>query len=388
MMVRIAISMALLIGPTMAPEALGQNVDVSPDTTVSLSGTLVGRDKGATDNQAGSVISIGEPFTLPPGADLTALDRLPEGFLFSPDITVNIQDVVIEPGDVAIYTTNPPLLPSTPARIPKLLFSAADEGLPGGVHVDAVSRESNGSLLISFDTTVAYDGATYDDEDVAQVPAVGAATKIFDGSTQGVPEGADLDGLHRDLPSGTLLVSFDVSGSVGGVGFDDEDVMRFTPGPNTWSKFYDGVDEHPEWNAADLDATSTPFDTDGDGVPDGKDNCGLLANPNQLDNGGVVTTTSDGIGTACQCGDVNASGHVNSTDGLFINQALLNIGVFSATNGGTVSKTASAPFFIAGRCNVTASVPACNATDGLVVNRASLNLAPGIFLTCAGEVFP
>ena len=45
-------------------------------------------------------------------------------------------------------------------------------------------------------------------------------------------------------------------------------------------------------------------DCDDDGIPDDVDNRPLVANTDQADDGGVNTHTPDGIGNACQCGDV------------------------------------------------------------------------------------
>jgi hypothetical protein len=66
--------LVLSLGLGAPSVGVAQGVDVSPDTTVTLSGTLVPRQKGATDDQAGSVISVMEPFALPSGANLTAFD--------------------------------------------------------------------------------------------------------------------------------------------------------------------------------------------------------------------------------------------------------------------------------------------------------------------------
>ena len=48
------------------------------------------------------------------------------------------------------------------------------------------------------------------------------------------------------------------------------------------------------------------MDTDGDGIPDGIDNCPLVANADQLD------TDGDGIGNACQAGSGNHAPVANS----------------------------------------------------------------------------
>ena len=45
-------------------------------------------------------------------------------------------------------------------------------------------------------------------------------------------------------------------------------------------------------------------DADLDGLANDLDNCPSVANEDQLDRGGIDTTAPDGIGDACQCGDV------------------------------------------------------------------------------------
>ena len=42
--------------------------------------------------------------------------------------------------------------------------------------------------------------------------------------------------------------------------------------------------------------------------------CPFAADPQQLDTGGIATSTPDGIGNACQCGDVNGNGVCNGQD--------------------------------------------------------------------------
>ena len=54
-----------------------------------------------------------------------------------------------------------------------------------------------------------------------------------------------------------LILSFDTSGTLGGVNFDDEDLLEFTPGAGTWEMAYDGSALHSEWSPADLQAVVT-----------------------------------------------------------------------------------------------------------------------------------
>ena len=56
------------------------------------------------------------------------------------------------------------------------------------------------------------------------------------------------------------------------------------------------------------------LDSDGDGVPDATDNCPRTSNASQADGGGFGTSAADGVGNACQCGDVSGDGKVDSSD--------------------------------------------------------------------------
>jgi len=65
-------------------------------------------------------------------------------------------------------------------------------------------------------------------------------------------------------------------------------------------------------------------DADGDGVPDDVDNCVRIANANQSDFGGLGAGSGpDGIGDACQCGDVSGDGRVTANDASLIARAML-----------------------------------------------------------------
>ena len=77
---------------------------------------------------------------------------------------------------------------------------------------------------------------------------------------------------------------------------------------------------------ADTDADGISDDGDGSGVAgdnncvDGEvllcdDNCAFVADPSQSDPGGLgIGSAPDGIGTVCQCGDLNWSGFVDDVD--------------------------------------------------------------------------
>ncbi|MCZ6784006.1 MAG: hypothetical protein O7G30_11930 [Proteobacteria bacterium] len=254
-----ALAFALLLpGPSAA--AL-RAIELSPDTTIAIGGEVLGPEEVGEDDLAGTVVFTGVGVALPAGTNVTAFGTTAGGdLLFSTDVTVNLGGVVARPGDVVLVS----------GGVPSLAFDAADNGLPAGVQVDAVAEAADGSLLVSFDVTVALDGTTFGDEDIVRLDiGSGLASLEFDGSAEGVADGLDLDAAD-ELASGNLLISFDGSGELGGVNFDDEDLLEFDPVEATFAMVYDGSVEHANWAASDLDAADASdcvfFDTVCDGV--------------------------------------------------------------------------------------------------------------------------
>ena len=102
-------------------------------------------------------------------------------------------------------------------------------------------------------------------------------------------------------------------------------------------------------------------DSDGDGVPDSSDNCPYRANPGQEDHGGVDAALPDGIGDACQCGDITGDGRVTTQDA----QAAKRQGL-GRTNPN---------FNVPGNCDVTGN-GSCNGQDAKMILRAVQGLLP------------
>jgi dienelactone hydrolase len=99
-------------------------------------------------------------------------------------------------------------------------------------------------------------------------------------------------------------------------------------------------------------------DADLDGILDAADNCPNLANEDQLDRGGINTSEPDGIGDACQCGDVSGNGIVNGQDA----NAIKRHGLGATPN----------PLFrVPGNCDVSGNGQ-CNGQDANLVTRVSL----------------
>jgi hypothetical protein len=242
---------ALIVVVLMPAASQAQDaVLLSPDTTVELSAMTFEDQEVVGDNQMGSV-SLVPLGVLPEASDVNAYHLLPNGDqLYSLDTTAELGGgLTAGPADVVRYD----------GVTDTLEFDASAEGIPDGVIVDAVSVHGSGDLLLSFDTTVDLGGGvTAQDEDLVRFDGGSTYTVFFDGSAENVPAGLDLDGADYRASDGHLFLSFDASGSLGGVDFDDEDILEFDSGGPTWTLHYDGSGEHSELAAADVVAVPEP----------------------------------------------------------------------------------------------------------------------------------
>ncbi len=236
-------ALALAAPLLLAAEASAQDTFVvSPDITVVLGSDTVHDEEAVEDDQIGPVLfeSLG---TLPAGADVTAVHREPSGdVLFALDTTANLGGTTFEPRDVIRWD----------GATHTMEFDGSSEGVPAGAQIDAITRDGPIDLLLSFDVTVDLGGTTIADEDLARFDGM-AFTVELDGSAEGISVALDLDAASQK-PSGELVVSFDGSGSVGGVSFDDEDALTFDPTSSTWALSYDGDALDMDWGPGDLDA--------------------------------------------------------------------------------------------------------------------------------------
>ena len=96
-------------------------------------------------------------------------------------------------------------------------------------------------------------------------------------------------------------------------------------------------------------------DTDMDGILDDFDNCRFEPNPSQSDLGGLGSSTPDGIGDACQCGDVTGDGKVDFFDAEWTKREALGL---------------AAPFFqFPDRCDLIGD-GTCDGMDALLMRHA------------------
>ena len=237
----LALAAAWIAGPASAQELFAG----SPDVTVPLGGSLAQDQDVAVDNQLGIVL-LEDLGSLPTAAEVTAYALDANGDrLFAIDTTTSLAGgVVVTPRDVirwdgASYVVE---------------LDGTSEGIPSGAAIDAVATAPGESLLVSFDTTIAVDGQTFADEDLARWDGA-LFTTAFDGSAAGLAAAHDVDAA-QDLGGGAFLVSLDTSGTLSGIDFDDEDVLRYDGA--AWSLEIDASALDADWRAADLDAMQVP----------------------------------------------------------------------------------------------------------------------------------
>ena len=240
----ITISLTLLALPTLArAQAI---LSASPDITIDLGSGVVATDEDvAVDNQLGIVLleNLG---ALPEASDVIAL-----GLDVNGDRLIAFETTTLPPGGVIARKGDV-------IRYDGVSYSIEfDASVAGGLTTtatDAVSLSANG-LLLSFDTTVSLPGGVVvADEDLVEWDGASFSI-VFDGSAEGIDSSLDIDAAQDIGPSG-WMISFDTTGSIGGIVFADEDVLRFD-GTN-WSLEVDSSTLSSTWAAADLDAIMLP----------------------------------------------------------------------------------------------------------------------------------
>jgi len=236
----------------VASGAHATTLDVSPDIAVELGGATVQQQDVARDDLSGGAPgSIADLGSLPDGADVVGYhEASPTQKFFVLDINADLNGTYASAGDVIAHD------PGTGVYQIDLDISAL--GIPGGARVDAFGLASNGDYILSFDVTVDLGGGLVaSDEDLVSYSLGGGFSMLLNASNVGLDRALDLDAVSE--LNGNLLVSFDSSGSIGGIDFADEDVLSFDPVVSNWTHVYDGSAVHPgQWEGADLVAVPEP----------------------------------------------------------------------------------------------------------------------------------
>jgi hypothetical protein len=174
--------------------------------------------------------------------------------------------------------------------------------------------------------------------------------------------GATLNaGGHPDMASGTLVFVGSSLGQSDALGFSGSIATLRTVAPGFWPIVGGGFPN---------------LDSDGDVIQAFRDNCAYTFNPGQTDSGGVDDVLADGIGDACQCGDVDDDGIVDDLDVLAYRDSLADP-IGSALSPAGVSK-----------CSVIDSAGPCEILDVSVTQRVLVPLLPEIEQVCSAATPP
>lgn len=243
--VRLLFASTLLL--SAAAPAVAQWVYV-PDGAIEASGVFLTPRDLVNDSGAGPLSAV--PVAgLPETSGLAAYEADSNGdTLFVPRIAIEL------PGPT--YAMRQDVVRDTGAGL-VLEFDGSAAGVPAGVAIDALARTASGELLLSFDTSVELPGLFVDDEDLVLWNGAGFAP-FFDGSTEGVPTALDVDAASYDPVGNRLRLSFDTPGEVGGVSFEDEDLLELDRSSGIWSLAFDGSARDPALAATDIVAVPEP----------------------------------------------------------------------------------------------------------------------------------
>jgi hypothetical protein len=229
-----------------AGSAPAQDIAVSPNVTIDLgAGAVVSDEDVAIDDQSGAIV-LEDLGTLPRESEVIALglDVNGDRFIAFETATMLPDGTTARPGDVVRYD----------GVGYSIEFDALLAELPAGTATDATSLSKNG-LLLSFDTTVDLGGGLIAADEDLVVWNGSTFVLLFDGLAAGIDPSLDVDAA-QDIGGGKFLISLDSAGEIGGIAFDDEDVLRFD-GTN-WSLEFDASAANASWTGADLDAVMLP----------------------------------------------------------------------------------------------------------------------------------
>ena len=247
-----AAACAFVIPILLASAASAQvlSLDYSNDVSWKVGAALAPRAGVVRQAPPSSAITV-DLGLLPANADLVAFAVGSDGKpLFVLDTALDLPGgVYVEPADVVRYS----------GGTYSVVLNGGSADVPKGAVIDGLDfRRGDGANLyyLSFDVAIILPGPLFADRRDVVVWNGSSWSKVFDGGAHGVPVNLDVDAVSVDRydPAGTVFyLSFDGSGRIGSVNFDDEDVVVWNG--SAWSHAFDGsTQSDPTFAAGDMDA--------------------------------------------------------------------------------------------------------------------------------------
>lgn len=225
---RIAAGLAALgIWFCFTPSALAQvDLAISTDDATTIQGVFIDGNQIAGTDLSGSWVSYinAVSASLPAEVSIDALEWVPgSGLYFSLDSSIEIGGTLFEDEDIIF---------SKGGTFSKA-WDGSDAGIPPEADLNALDIVALSPFEFSFslDISIELDGlGLVEDEDVVHFLDSAAASGFtgldFDGSDADIPAGAGVNAFSR-LTETEWLISFDVGGEVGGMGFDEGDLLQW-----------------------------------------------------------------------------------------------------------------------------------------------------------------
>ena len=165
------------------------------------------------------------------GEDIRGIQVLATGAIaFSTEATFTLGGTSFADEDIVAYD------PLTNRTV--LLFDGSAVFTdPTGEDVDAFYIQDDGTIILSTTAAASIGATSFNNEDLIQYdPLTGNATVFFDASTVGLTD--DIDAFHL-LNNGNYLLSVVNDGiSLGGITFNNGDLVEYNPGTDTASIFF------------------------------------------------------------------------------------------------------------------------------------------------------
>lgn len=217
----------------------------SPDVGLDLAGSVITRGDVIDDGDAVTPLPINLG-PVPSNADVVAYTAVSGG-----DVFFVLGQTTSLPGGITAGPHQVVRWDGVDHQI-ELDLDLPGFDLADGVGIDALGLIDNGNTLaLSFDTSTVFMGTFLDDADVLDGSDLSLA---FDSRAAGIAAGADLDAVSEADDGWGLFVSFDIGGTVGGITYADEDVLRVVPPGYSWWMEVDASAVDSAWARADIDA--------------------------------------------------------------------------------------------------------------------------------------
>ena len=177
----------------------------------------------------------GSSLGIPEGVNIDAFGFSRSNILFSVDIPTTLDGVAYTERDLIVYDGT---------DFSKLLDGPAI-GIPHGARIDAATVLSDGTIIFSLDIPVSLVGIAFKANDLISYDGSSFGL-YFNGSNNGIPENANIDGVYVS-PTGDILFSIDIPSDLSGLEVTDKDIIKWDG--SSFSLYFDGLSSGLPTNA-------------------------------------------------------------------------------------------------------------------------------------------